>query len=74
MRYHGQDFDAAAEALVVWEHRYNHDRFSMALRGRTPMEKLAAKLALTRRHSTRAGHRAVSEHALLTCQGGRANG
>jgi transposase InsO family protein len=45
LRYHGQDFDAAAEALAVWEHRYNHERFSMALRGSTPMEKLAAMLA-----------------------------
>jgi transposase InsO family protein len=45
-RYHGQDFDAASAALAVWEHRYNHERFSMALRGRTPMEKLAALLAL----------------------------
>lgn len=44
-RYDGQDFDAAAEALAAWEHRYNHERFSMALRGRTPMEKLAAILA-----------------------------
>jgi transposase InsO family protein len=42
--YAGQDFDAAHEALAAWEHRYNHERFSMALRGRTPMEKLAALL------------------------------
>ena len=44
-RYTGQDFDAASEALAAWEYRYNHDRFSMALHGRTPMEKLAALLA-----------------------------
>lgn len=44
-RYVGQDFDAAHEALAAWEHRYNHERFSMALRGRTPMEKLAAMLS-----------------------------
>lgn len=44
-RYVGQDFDAATEALAGWEYRYNHERFSMALRGRTPMEKLAAMLA-----------------------------
>ena len=44
-RYRGQDFDAAHDALAAWEHRYNHERFSMALRGRTPMEKLAAVLA-----------------------------
>lgn len=44
-RYAGQDFDAATDALAVWEYRYNHERFSMALRGRTPMEKLGAMLA-----------------------------
>jgi hypothetical protein len=31
--------------LAAWEYRYNHQRFSMALNGRTPMEKLAAMLA-----------------------------
>jgi hypothetical protein len=40
-----RDFDAATEALAAWEYQYNHERFSMALRGRTPMEKLAAMLA-----------------------------
>ena len=44
-RYVGQDFDAATGDLAAWEYRYNHERFSMALRGRTPMEKLAAMLA-----------------------------
>ena len=44
-RYAGQDFDAAHAALAAWEHRYNHERFSMALHGLTPMEKLAAMLA-----------------------------
>jgi len=37
------DFEtvAAAEAsLADWERRYNHERFSMALHGRTPIEKL----------------------------------
>jgi transposase len=43
-RYVGQDFDVASEALAGWEHRYNYERFSMALHGRTPMEKLAMKL------------------------------
>ena len=28
-------------ALHDWERRYNHDRFSMALKGRTPAERLA---------------------------------
>jgi transposase InsO family protein len=35
----------AEEALREWEHRYNHERFSLALGGLTPAEKLAAKLA-----------------------------
>jgi transposase InsO family protein len=41
-RYAGQDFEVASDALAAWEHRYNYERFSMALQGRTPMEKLAA--------------------------------
>lgn len=32
---------SAAEALQAWERRYNHERFSMALSGLTPAEKLA---------------------------------
>jgi len=44
-RYAGQDFDAAIDALAAWEYQYNHEGFSMALRGRTPMEKLAVMLA-----------------------------
>jgi transposase InsO family protein len=73
-RYADYDFDAAHEALAAWEYRYNHERFSMPLRGRTPMEKLAARLAPgpADRHRTRPGQRPVSEHALLICQGGRA--
>ena len=31
-------------ALRAWERVYNEDRFSMALHGRTPAEKLAAVL------------------------------
>jgi transposase InsO family protein len=34
----------AEHALHAWEHRYNHERFSLALGGLTPVEKLAAKL------------------------------
>jgi transposase InsO family protein len=34
-------FASAAQALTAWEHRYNYDRFSMALSGLTPAEKLA---------------------------------
>ena len=44
-RHSFASFDAAALALEAWEHRYNHERFSMALRGHTPSEILAAKLA-----------------------------
>jgi transposase InsO family protein len=43
-------FDTAAQALRRWERTYNFDRFSMALHGDTPVEKLtrllpAAKVA-----------------------------
>jgi len=38
-------FDDASVALERWERRYNHERFSMALRGHTPSEALAAKLS-----------------------------
>ena len=39
-------FDDAAVALEAWERRDNHERFSMALRGHTPSEALAANSAL----------------------------
>ena len=38
------DFEAAAVGLRAWETRYNHERFSLALHGRTPAEKLATLL------------------------------
>ncbi len=38
------DFASAVTALSGWERRYNYDRFSLALRGFTPAEKLTAKL------------------------------
>lgn len=38
-------FAAADQALREWERVYNELRFSMALKGRTPAEKLAAVLA-----------------------------
>jgi hypothetical protein len=41
----GRDFDMATSDIAAWEYRYNHERFSMALHGRTPMEKLAATMA-----------------------------
>ncbi len=31
----------------VWERQYNHERFSMAVQGRTPMEKLRAVLLVS---------------------------
>lgn len=40
-----ETFEAAAAALPGWEREYNEARFSMALQGRTPAEKLAAVLA-----------------------------
>jgi transposase InsO family protein len=39
------DFETAAAALPHWERTYNYDRFSLALQGRTPAEKLAALTA-----------------------------
>jgi transposase InsO family protein len=36
------DFAAATVGLRAWERRYNHERFSLALQGRTPAEKLAS--------------------------------
>jgi transposase InsO family protein len=42
------DFATRADAdapLAAWEKRYNHERFSLALHGRTPAEKLEAKRA-----------------------------
>ena len=39
------EFTSAAQALRAWEHPYNHDRFSMALQGLTPAEKLATFLS-----------------------------
>jgi len=39
-RYTGTDFAAATQELARWQHHYNHERFSMAFKGATPMEKL----------------------------------
>src|SRR5262249_2420427 len=38
-------YGEAEIALRAWERHYNIERFSMALRGQTPAEKLAARLA-----------------------------
>src|SRR3989442_4531808 len=43
-RHRFADFDEAATALRAWERTYNYERFSLALQGRTPAEKLAAVL------------------------------
>jgi len=43
-RHRFTDFEEAAQALTRWERTYNYDRFSLALRGHTPAEKLAALL------------------------------
>lgn len=40
---------ADAEApLADWERRYNHERFSLALQGDTPVERLQAKQAASK--------------------------
>ena len=44
-RHRFDSFEAAAGALRGWETRYNYERFSLALQGRTPAEKLAAVLS-----------------------------
>ena len=41
-RHRFADFETATTALRQWETRYNHERLSLALKGRTPAEKLAA--------------------------------
>jgi len=43
-RHTFDDFNAAATALRGWERTYNYERFSLALQGRTPAEKLAGVL------------------------------
>jgi transposase InsO family protein len=53
--------DDAAVALDGWQHTYNHQRFSMALNGRTPAEKLTSLLG---------ADYATSEHVPLTLGGG----
>ena len=35
-----KSLDEAEVALQAWEQRYNRERFSMALKGRTPAERL----------------------------------
>lgn len=59
-----QDFlshEYAAAALATWQATYNHQRFSMALNGRTPVEKLSSFLGIDL---------ATSEHVPLTLGGG----
>jgi hypothetical protein len=46
-------FDDAAVAPEAWEGRYNHERFSIALRGHTPSEVLAANSALEKSPNSR---------------------
>ena len=40
-----QALGEAQSALARWEAKYNHERFSMALAGLTPAERLAIRLA-----------------------------
>jgi transposase InsO family protein len=39
-RHDFESVTAAEASLAGWEKQYNHERFSMALSGRTPIEKL----------------------------------
>jgi transposase InsO family protein len=43
-RHSFTSYDEAADALRGWERFYNVERFSLALRGRTPAEALAHRL------------------------------
>lgn len=43
-RHQFPEFEAAATALLTWERRYNYERLSLAIQGRTPAEKLAGLL------------------------------
>ena len=43
-RHRFSNLDTATAALRQWESQYNYERFSLALNGRTPAEKLAAVL------------------------------
>lgn len=43
-RHEFMDRVEAEPQLREWERRYNHERFSLALAGRTPAEKLAASI------------------------------
>lgn len=44
-RHEFTSLEQARPALARWENAYNHSRFSMALNGQTPAEKLASKLS-----------------------------
>ena len=46
-QYEFETIAAAESSLARWERQYNHERFSMALQGRTPMEKLRDVLSGT---------------------------
>jgi hypothetical protein len=64
-RHRFDDFDRAVAALTAWEHHYNYDRFSLALHGQTPAEKLARLLHLLRRSpeaDDRARNRRLQPH------------
>lgn len=38
------NLESAVPALAAWQHHYNYERFSLALQGQTPAEKLALRL------------------------------
>ena len=64
-RHNFASIEDARAALTLWENEYNHERFSMALNGQTPAERLAVKL-----NPSPPTDNAVSEHVPLTLGGG----
>jgi transposase InsO family protein len=64
-RHEFASLEEAMPALAAWESAYNYSRFSMALGGETPAERLASKLA-----AQKAADRAASEHVPLAMDRG----
>jgi len=74
-RHQFDRLENALDAVRAWERRYNCDRFSLALAGRTPAEKLSDHLTRTTQSTVRREpHRpiAAGEHGPLMSERGRA--
>lgn len=65
-------FEEADAALQEWEHRYSYERFSLALHGQTPVERLQQKLASMADQQRTVTTDGESEHGPLIDPGGRA--